>query len=92
MTSLRVLRQQAEKIAKTLKAIDRDEYDRSIDPQGKIAQSKVEGTFKMGIVMDHKTVTIKIPWTFISASSETAIKAFVLKHMRDVRDGKTTVH
>jgi len=81
---LRVLKAQADKIARTIKAIERGEpVD---DPGGKIAASRARGIFKPCIVMDDKLITIEISWTKVSETSEVALAEYVLKLMKGARD------
>lgn len=82
---LRVLKAQADKIAKTVKAIERGEKVEG-DPLGKIEASKARGIFKMGVVMDDKVITIQIAWATISAYSEVGLAEYILKLMRGSRE------
>jgi hypothetical protein len=82
---LRVLKAQADKIAQTLKAIDRGETVAN-DPLGKIAASRVTGIFTYGIVMDDKIIKIEMPWSVIHDTSEVGIAEYVLKQMKDARE------
>ena len=81
---LRVLKSQADNIAKIIKAIERGEPVN--DPGGKIAASKAKGVFKPGIVMDDRVITIEISWAKIIETSEVALGAYILKLMRDTRE------
>ena len=84
LSPLRVLKAQADNIAKIVKAIERGEPVN--DPGGKIAVSRIKGIFKTGIVMDDKVITIEMSWTMIRDTSEVAIAEFVLKQMRGARE------
>jgi len=81
---LRVLKAQADMIAKTIKAIERGEPVN--DPGGKIAASRATGVFKPGIVMDDKVITIEITWAQISETSEVALAEYILKLMKGARE------
>lgn len=65
---LRLLKEQADKIAAVVKAADHGD--------------KIEGSLKIGVVMDDKTMTIEFPWAAIRSTSEADIAAFVLKQMQ----------
>jgi hypothetical protein len=82
---LRVLKAQADKIAQTMKAIERGEQVTN-DPAGKIAASKARGVFKPGIVMDDKIITIEITWDRVKETSEVALAEYILRQMRGARD------
>jgi len=75
---------QADKIAKRIKAIDRGEpFD---DPSGKIAESIAAGFFKFAVIMDDKLISITMQWSTIHDTSEAALSAFIVKHMRNARE------
>ena len=63
------LKAQADKIAATLKAAERGE---KIDVRfaEKIEAARAKETFKAGIVMDDKIITIEMPWTTIRSTNE----------------------
>lgn len=82
---LRVLKEQADKIAAMVKAIDRGEPVAG-DPQGKVAASRAKGVFTFGVVMDDKFLKIEMTWATIRATSEVALSEWILKQMRDSRD------
>jgi len=82
---LRVLKAQADKIAKSLKAAERGEPI-AHDPTGKIAASIARGVFKTGIVMDDKIITVEMPWSMIRETGEVALSEYVLKLMRNNRN------
>ena len=88
---LRVLRAQAELVAKHLKAFDRGEPI-EVKKSGPfimdlkaIAESKARGSVKFAVVMDDKTLAIELPWSKIAETSEVGIAEFILKQMRDER-------
>jgi hypothetical protein len=82
---LSALKAQSDKIAATLKAAERGE---KIDARfaEKIAEARNKESFKVGIVMDDKVITIDMPWALIRASSEVGLSEYVLKQMRETRD------
>lgn len=81
---LRVLKAQADKIARIVKAIERGEEVME-DVGGKIAASRASGFTQFAIAMDDKVILIEMSWRKIAASSEAAISAMVLKEMREER-------
>ena len=82
---LRALKAQADMIAKTLKAVAAGKGPSIYDPAGKIAAAMKRETFKAGIVMDDKVITVEIPWATIRTSDEAGIAEFILNHMRGQR-------
>nr|WP_295465278.1 hypothetical protein [Mesorhizobium sp.] len=81
---LNALKAQADKIAATLKAAERGE---KIDAQiaGGLAEARAKDSFKVGIVMDDKIVTITMPWTTIRATSEAGLSEYIVNQMRETR-------
>ena len=79
------LKAQADKIAAMLKAAERGE---KIDVRfaAKIAEARAKDSFKVGIVMDDKIVTIAMPWTTIRATSEAGLSEYIVDRMRGARD------
>lgn len=82
---LRVLKAQADTIAKTVKAVERGENPME-DRGGKIAASRTRDSVKFGVVMDDKILTIEMTWATIRETSEAGISEYVLKQMREQRD------
>lgn len=82
---LRVLKSQADRIAQAVKAAERGEQ---IDIQfaEKIRAARARESFKIGIVMDDKLISINITWTKIRETSEVSLAEYILKHMRESRD------
>lgn len=82
---LRVLKAQADKIAATIKAAERGE---KIDVRfaEKIDAARNTPSFKVGIVMDDKIITIDMPWATIRSTSEVGLSEYILKQMRETRD------
>lgn len=84
---LRVLKAQADHIAKHLKAISRGENPIE-DRGGKLAAARDRESVKFVVVMDDKVLTIDLPWVTIRETSEVGIAEFILKHMRGARDAE----
>ncbi|MGZ2484298.1 hypothetical protein ACVITL_002821 [Rhizobium pisi] len=82
---LSALKAQAGKIAETLKRAERGE---KIDMRfaGKIAEARYKESFKVGIVMDDKVITIEMHWTTIRATSEVGLAEYILNQMRETRN------
>lgn len=82
---LRALKAQADKIAQTLKAAERGE---KIDVRfaEKIDAARSKDSFKVGIVMDDKVITIEIPWATIRSTSEVGMAEYILDQMRETRN------
>lgn len=84
---LRVLKAQADNIAKIVKAVERGENPVE-DRGGKIAAARNRESVKFGVLMDDKVITIDMPWATIRATSEAGISEYVLRHMREARDAQ----
>ena len=84
-STLRALKAQADKIAATIKAAERGE---KVDVRfaEKIVAARSKESFKTGIVMDDKIITIEMTWATIRSSSEAALSEYILKQMRGARD------
>lgn len=82
---LRVLQAQADKIAAALKAAERGETIAS-DPAGKITAARAKESISVAVVMDDKILKIEMPWAKIRESSEAALAAYIVKHMREARE------
>lgn len=81
---LRVLKAQADDIAKTLKAAERGEV---VDGGGKLTEARrTKEAIKVAVVMDDKVLSIEIAWATICAHSEVGLGEFILKHMRESRE------
>ena len=82
---LHVLRTQADRIAKTIKAAERGE---PIDARfaQKIAEARLKDSFKVGVVMDDKVFTVEMLWTTIRETTEPALAEYVLRLMQEARD------
>ena len=82
---LRVLKSQAERIAKSLAAFERGEaIDVRFAERLKAARDKE--IVKIGIVMDDKIITLDMPWTVIKSSGEVAMTEYLLNMMRESRN------
>ena len=82
---LRVLKAQAEHIAKLVKAIERGENPVE-DRGGKLAAARGRESVTFGVVMDDKFIKIEMPWSTIRETSEVGIAEFILKQMRGACD------
>lgn len=80
---LRVLKMQADKMAKNIKAIERGEVVVK-DPDG--TNMLANDTVKFGIVMDDRVITMEISWKKIRETSEVSLAAYILKLTKNVRD------
>ena len=82
---LSALKSQADKIAATLKAFERGE---KIDVRfaEKIEAARGKESFKVGIIMDDKVITIDMPWATMRGTSEVGLAEYILKQMRGARD------
>jgi hypothetical protein len=82
---LRALKAQADKIAATIKAAERGE---KIEGQfaEKIEAARNKESFKVGIVMDDKFISIEMPWSTIRATSEVGLAEYILNQMRESRN------
>ena len=82
---LSALKARADKIAATIKAAGRGE---KIDVRfaEKIEAARGKESFKVGIVMDDKIITIEMPWATIRATSEAGLSEYIVRQMREARD------
>ena len=82
---LSALKAQANKIAATLKAAERGE---KIDVRfaEKIDAARAKESFKIGIVMDDKVLTIEMLWATICGTSEVGLAEYILNQMRETRE------
>ena len=81
---LRKLKAQADKIAAVLRAAERGEKVEAMFA-AKIAEARQKPSFKAGIVMDDKIITIELPWTTVAAASEGELSEFIVRQMRELR-------
>lgn len=78
------LQAQADKIAATLKAAERgDKIDARFAQQ--LAAARAKDSFKVGVVMDDKVITIEMPWATIRGTTEAGLAEFILGQMRETR-------
>lgn len=79
---LHVLKAQADRIAATLKAAERGDR---IDARfaAKIAEARTRDTFKVGVVMDDKIITLDLPWATIRGTTEPGLAEYILNMMRE---------
>ena len=82
---LNALKAQADKIAAMLKAAERgDKID--VRFAEKIAAARAKGSFKVGIVMDDKVITMELPWSVIRAYAEASLSEYIVNQMREAND------
>lgn len=82
---LAALTAQANNIAATLKAAERgDKIDARFAE--KIDAARAKESFKVGIVMDDKVITIEMPWATIRSASEAGLAEYIVGQMREARD------
>jgi hypothetical protein len=82
---LSVLKAQADKIAATIKAAELGE---KIDARfaEKIDAARAKETFKVGIVMDDKVITLELAWATIRSTGEVGLSEYIIRLMREARD------
>lgn len=82
---LSALKAQADQIAATLKRAERGE---KIDVRfaEKIAAARSKPSFKVGILMDDKAITIEMPWETIRNTTEQGLSEYIVNQMRETRD------
>lgn len=82
---LRVLKAQADSIAKTIKQAERGEPV-PLEFAAKLRAARAKNEFVVGVVMDDKLIKITLPWMLLQNTSEVALAAYILKHMRGERE------
>ena len=82
---LSALKAQADKIAEVLKRWERGEKI-GVRFAAKIDAARGKESFKFGIVMDDKIITIEMPWTTIRSANEAGLAEYILNQMREARD------
>lgn len=82
---LRKVKAQADQMASMLKRAERGE---KIDARfaEKIAAARGRETFKFGIVMDDKVITIDMPWAKVRETTEAALSQYIIDQMRETND------
>lgn len=79
------LKGQADRIAALLKSAERGEkIDARFAEKIKVARTK--DSFKTGIVMDDKVITIEMPWAMIRSTDENGLAEYILNLMREAKD------
>lgn len=78
------LRQQADNMAKMLKAAERGEKVAN-DPAGKIAAALKRGEITFGIAMDDKIIKVTMPFATIRDTDEAGISEWILAQMRELQ-------
>jgi hypothetical protein len=81
---LRVLRNQADRMAMMLKAAERGEHIPG--DNGKLAAARAKDSVKFVVAMDDKWISIDMPWSTIRETSECGISEYILNQMREARD------
>ena len=82
---IRVLKNQADSMAKMLKAVERREFP-TVPHAAKIIAARDKPGLKFAVMMDDKLISIEMTWAKIHDTSEAALSAFILKYMRNQRD------
>ena len=77
-----LLRQQADKIAKTLQQVERGDVVGVNDPGGKIAASRSRSTVIFGVMMDDKAVKIELSWQRIRETDHRFLSDFIVAQMK----------
>jgi hypothetical protein len=80
LSPLRVLKRQADRIAATLKQIERGEVS-----DAKIEAARAKSFIKFGVAMDDKFISVEMPWDTIRENSEGSLSDDVLKRMLEKR-------
>ena len=83
---LHVLKTQAAYMARTLKAVARGETVIE-DRGGKLALARLQDTVTFAVAMDDKILKIEMGWKTIQESSEAGLAEYIVKQMREARDG-----
>lgn len=84
-TGLRELQRRADKMAAKLKAWERG--DVASDVSGQIAAWRARNVVAFSVPVDADAVTFEMPWAAIAEASEAELAFFILKGVRDTRDG-----
>lgn len=77
-----VLREQAEKVARVLKAAERGSISKS-DPAHKLVDALSKGQATLVVAMDDKFIKITVSREVVSASTEAEITEYILAQMRE---------
>jgi hypothetical protein len=82
---LRVLKQQSDTIASVIKAAERGE--KVGGPfAAKIEAARSLPSFKVGIVMDDKIITLEIAWAIVRETSQVGLAEYILNQMKETRN------
>lgn len=84
-TGLRELQRRSDKMAAKLKAWERG--DIASDVTGKIAEWRKRDVVAFSVPVDEGAVTFEMPWAVIAEASEAELSFFILKGVRETRDG-----
>lgn len=82
---LRLLKGQADNMARILKAAERGETP-NVPHAAKIAEARTRDSVKFVVAMDDKWLKIEMTWATIRDTSEAGISEFIVKQMREARD------
>lgn len=77
-----LLRAQADKIAKTLKQIERGDDVGVADPGGRMATSRTRPDVVFGVAMDDKIVKVTMSWARIRETDERFLSDFIVTQMK----------
>lgn len=82
---LHLLKRQADQMAGMIKAFERGE---KIDVRfaAKLEEARGRDSFKMGIVMDDKIITIDMLWATVRSTSEAGLSEYIVNQMREASD------
>lgn len=81
---LAMLQGQAKMVAAVLKQAERGDAG-PINLTDKVLEARKNPTFKTGLVMDDKVITIELPWTKIAETTEPTLAEYILDLMRESR-------
>lgn len=84
-SSIAALRRQAETCARTLKQAERGEHP-GVKFGHKIAEARKRGSFRFGIVMDDKVITLDLPWITIRETTEAGLVEYIVGLMQERRE------
>ena len=82
---LRVLKQQSDTIASVIKAAERGEKVGGPFVV-KIEAARSLPSFKVGIVMDDKIITLEIAWAIVRETSQVGLAEYILNQMKETRN------
>ena len=79
---LHQLTAQADRIAKTLKAVERGDAVAVNDPGGNVAKARTQPTVRFGVAMDDKLIMLEISWARIRETDERFLSDYIVTLMR----------